>query len=305
MRLWTAWNSVRRSAVAAAGSEERLRHSFRRERNFWRSFLRLEDFFGFSFCFLGEEEDTSGEEKKKQMALSSSCRATTGDRWSKFGHSWRSTASKAWSAFDQKRLEPAEGSTNLSQVWKAGMLPVSMAGPWIKSSVQSLTLCGVRGLVAETADCWVLFALELCSEDSGTWVQLASTISSSECSVSGDWSLLSAVTGVSESWGIPLHDLTCRPSPPALLKWRAHLGQISFGDSLSAVVICRMEQDFWCSIRPEGQSNDCWQRLQKVPGWASGRGRCAHNVKCLACPHSRLNDLPQNWQENPSAVFFP
>ena len=185
-------------------------------------------------------------------------------RWSEFGHSWRSTASKAWSAFDQKRLEPAEGSTNLSQVWKAGMLPVSMAGPWIKSSVQSLTLCGVRGLVAGTADCWVLFALELCSEDSGTWVQLASTISSSECSVSGDWSLLSVVTGVSESWGIPLHDLTCRPSPPALLKWRAHLGQISFGDSLSAVVICRMEQDFWCSIRPGGQSNDCWQRLQKV-----------------------------------------
>ena len=36
---------------------------------------------------------------------------------------------KAWSAFDQKRLEPAEGSTNLSQVRKAGMLPVSMAGP--------------------------------------------------------------------------------------------------------------------------------------------------------------------------------
>ena len=28
-----------------------------------------------------------------------------------------------------KRLEPAEGSTNLSQVWKAGMLPVSMARP--------------------------------------------------------------------------------------------------------------------------------------------------------------------------------
>ena len=199
----------------------------------------------------------------------------------------------------QKRLEPAEGSTSLSQVWKAGMLPVSMAGPWIKSSVQSLTLCGVRGSLAETADCWVLFALELCSEDSGTWVQLASTISSSECSVSGDWSLLSVVTGVSEGWGIPLHDLTCRPSPPALLKWRAHLGQISFGHSLSAVVICWMEQDFWCSIRPEGQSNDCWQRLQKVPGWASGRGRCGHNVKCLACPHSRLNDLPQNWQENP------
>ena len=49
-----------------------------------------------------------------------------------FGHSWRSTASKAWSAyhaFDQKRLEAAEGSANLVQIWKAGMLPVSMAGP--------------------------------------------------------------------------------------------------------------------------------------------------------------------------------
>ena len=52
--------------MAAAGSQEQFRHSFRRERNFWRSFLRLEHFFGFSFCFLGEEEDTSGKRKRNR-----------------------------------------------------------------------------------------------------------------------------------------------------------------------------------------------------------------------------------------------
>ena len=52
--------------MAAAGSEERLRHSFRRERNFWRSFLRLEDFFGFSFCFLGRRKTHQGKRKRNR-----------------------------------------------------------------------------------------------------------------------------------------------------------------------------------------------------------------------------------------------
>ena len=116
--------------MAAAGSEERLRHSFRRERNFWRSFLRLEDFFGFSFCFLGGGgRPHQGKRKRNRWLSQAHAEQPLGIDDRSLGHSWRSTASKAWSAFDQKRLEPAEGSTNLSQVWKAGMLPVSMAGP--------------------------------------------------------------------------------------------------------------------------------------------------------------------------------
>ena len=169
----------------------------------------------------------------------------------------------------------------------------------------------VRGLVAETADCWadcwvwrwadcwVLFALELCSEDSGTWVRLASTISSSECSVSGDWSLLSVMMGVSESWSVPLHDLTCRTKSNSAFEvastfranrlWRFFISSSYLPDG----------------TRPEGQSNDYWQRLQKVSGciWLSG-GDVAHTPSSV-WQNSRLNDLPQNWQENPSMVFFP